>query len=45
MGDRREAALQSMDTWLDHNTRILTVVVLGAFGLILLWGGVSGLFL
>jgi len=45
MGDRREAALQSMDTWLDHNTRIITVVVLGVFSLILLWGGVSGLFL
>ena len=45
MGDRREAALQSMDSWLDRNTRIITVVVLGAFGLILLWGGLSGLFL
>jgi hypothetical protein len=45
MGDRRETALQSMDTWLDRNSRIITVGVLGAFGLILLWGGVSGVFL
>jgi heme/copper-type cytochrome/quinol oxidase subunit 4 len=33
MGDRREAALQSMDTWLDRNTRIITVVVLGGIRL------------
>jgi hypothetical protein len=45
MGDQREAALQSMDAWLDRNTRIITVVVLGAFGVILLWGGLSGLLL
>jgi hypothetical protein len=45
MGDRREAVLQSMDTWLDRNTRIITVMVLGAFGLILLGACLSGLFL
>jgi len=45
MGDRRDAALQSMNTWLERNSRIINVVVLGAFGLILLWDGVSGLFL
>jgi hypothetical protein len=45
MGDRRGAALQSMNAWLERNSRIITMVVLGAFGLILLWGGVSGLFL
>ena len=45
MGDRRDAALQSMNTWLVRNSRIINVVVLGAFGLILLWDGVSGLFL
>lgn len=44
-GDRRGAALQSMNAWLERNSRIITVVVLGAFGLILLWGSVSGLFL
>lgn len=43
MGDRREGALQSMDTWLDRNTRIITVVVLGAFGVMLLWSGLSSL--
>jgi hypothetical protein len=45
MGDRRDAALGSMNAWLDRNSRIITVMVLGAFGLILLWSGVSGLFL
>lgn len=45
MGDRRGAALQSMDSWLDQNTRIITVLMLGAFGVILLWSGLSGLFL
>ena len=45
MGESRQAALRSMDAWLDRNTRIITVVVLGAFGVILLWAGLSGLFL
>jgi hypothetical protein len=45
MGDRRDAALGSMNAWLDRNSRIITVMVLGAFGLILLWSGVRGLFL
>lgn len=45
MGDRRDAALDSMNAWMERNSRIINVVVLGAFGLILLWAGVSGLFL
>lgn len=45
MGDRRGATLQSMDSWLDQNTRIITVLMLGAFGVILLWSGLSGLLL
>jgi len=45
MGDRRDAALGSMNAWMERNSRIINVVVLGAFGLILLWAGVSGLFL
>jgi hypothetical protein len=34
-----------MDSWLDQNTRIITVLMLGAFGVILFWSGLSGLFL
>lgn len=43
MGKRAEAMLESMNTWLARNQRMVNVVVLGLFGLILLWEGLSGL--
>lgn len=43
MGKRSQAMLESMNTWLARNQRTVNVVVLGLFGLILLWEGLSGL--
>jgi hypothetical protein len=43
MGKRAQAMLESMNTWLARNQRMVNVVVLGLFGLILLWEGLSGL--
>ena len=45
IGERRDEAMQSMNSWLSRNSRLINVVVLGVFGVILLWQGVSGLFL
>jgi hypothetical protein len=45
MGERRDAAMQSMNSWLSRNSRLINVGVYGVFGVVLLWQGVSGLFL
>ena len=45
MGERRGAAMQSIDSWLSRNARVINVVIFAAFGVVLLWQGLSGLFL
>ena len=43
MGDRAQTMLESMNSWLAHNQRIVNVVVLGLFGVVLLAQGLTGL--
>jgi Sap, sulfolipid-1-addressing protein len=44
LGERREAAMKSMRTWLTRNHRMINVVVLGVFGLLLLILGLIRIF-
>ncbi len=44
MGEKAQDTLNGMNTWLTRNQRTVKIVVLGLFGLILLEGGLSGLF-
>lgn len=44
MGKKAQALLTSMNVWLTRNQRMVNVVVLGLFGVVLLIGGLSGLF-
>ena len=44
LGERREAAMKSMRTWLTRNKRMINVVVLGVFGILLLVIGLIGIF-
>ena len=44
MGKKAQALLNSMNSWLTRNQRMVNVVVLGLFGIVLLVGGLSGLF-
>jgi hypothetical protein len=43
LGERRQAAVKSMRTWLTRNKRMINVVVLGAFGILLLAIGLIGI--
>src|SRR6266536_3746001 len=44
LGERREAAMKSMRTWLTRHKRMINVVVLGVFGILLLAIGLIGIF-
>jgi hypothetical protein len=44
LGERREAAMKSMRTWLTRNQRMINVVVLGVFGILLLIIGLISIF-
>lgn len=44
LGERREAAMKSMKTWLTRNYRMINVVVLGVFGILLLAIELIGIF-
>ena len=44
LGERREAAMKSMRTWLTRNKRKINVVMLGVFGILLLAIGLIGIF-
>jgi len=44
MGERRDVAMKSMREWLNHNQRMVNVVVLGFFGIVLLIKGLMGIF-
>ncbi len=44
LGERREAAMKAMRTWLTRNKRMINVVVLGVFGILLLAIGLIGIF-
>jgi hypothetical protein len=44
LGERREAAMTSMRTWLTRNKRMVNVVVLVVFGILLLAIGLIGIF-
>ncbi len=44
LGERREAAMKSMRTWLTRNQRMINVVVLGVFSILLLVIGLIGIF-
>jgi hypothetical protein len=43
MRDQRDEALKAMDDWLKENSRLVNTGLLGLIGLVLLWGGLSGL--
>ena len=43
MRNRRDKALKVMDDWLEKNSRLVNAGLLGFIGLVLLWGGLSGL--
>lgn len=43
MGDRAQSALDTLNTWLARNQRMVNVVVLGLFGVVLLVQGLPGL--
>ena len=43
MRDQRDKALKVMDGWLEKNSRLVNAGLLGFVGLVLLWGGLSGL--
>jgi hypothetical protein len=44
MGEHRVDAMKSMRTWLVHNQRMINVVVMGIFGILLLFVGLTGLY-
>ena len=44
LGERREAAMKSMRTWLTRHKRMINVVVLGVFSILLLVIGLIGIF-
>ena len=44
MGEHRVDAMTSMKSWLLHNQRMINVVVMGIFGMLLLFVGLTGIF-
>jgi hypothetical protein len=44
MGEHSADAMKSMRTWLVHNQRMINVVVMGIFGILLLFLGLTGIF-
>lgn len=44
MGEHRADAMNSMRTWLLHNQRMINVVVMGLFGIFLLFLGLAGIY-
>ena len=44
MGEHGADAMKSMRTWLVHNQRMINVVVMGIFGILLLFVGLTGIF-
>jgi hypothetical protein len=44
MGEHRADAMKSMRTWLVHNQRMINVVVMGIFGILLLFVGLAGIY-
>jgi len=44
MGEHRVDAMKSMRTWLVHNQRMMNVVVMGIFGILLLFLGLTGMY-
>ena len=44
MGEHRVDAMKSMRTWLVHNQRMINVVVMGIFGILLLFLGLTGIY-
>jgi len=44
MGEHGVDAMKSMRTWLTHNQRMINVVVMGIFGILLLFVGLTGMF-
>jgi len=44
MGEHRVDAMKSMRTWLIHNQRMINVVVMGVFGILLLFLGLMGIY-
>ena len=43
MGEHGSDALQSMKTWLLHNQRMINVIVMGIFGILLIFLGLTGM--
>jgi len=43
MGKRRDDAMNAMKSWLLHNQRMINVVVMGIFGVLLLFLGLTGI--
>jgi threonine/homoserine/homoserine lactone efflux protein len=44
MGEHRTDAMESMRTWLMRNQRMINVVVMGIFGILMLFLGLTGIF-
>jgi hypothetical protein len=44
MGEHRVDTMKSMRTWLIHNQRMINVVVMGVFGVLLLFLGLTGIY-
>jgi threonine/homoserine/homoserine lactone efflux protein len=44
MGEHRVDAMQSMRTWLVRNQRMINVVIMGIFGILLLFVGLTGIY-
>jgi hypothetical protein len=44
VGKHRTDAMKSMKTWLTHNQRMMNVVVMGIFGILMLFAGLTGIF-
>jgi hypothetical protein len=44
VGERGDDAMQSNRSWLEHNQRMINVVVMGIFGMFLLFLGISDVF-
>ena len=44
MGEHGADAMKSMRTWLVHNQRMMNVVVMGIFGMLLLFVGLTGIY-
>jgi hypothetical protein len=44
MGEHRADAMKSMRTWLVHNQRMINVVIMGIFGILLLFVGLAGIY-